>query len=170
MPRANALRIDTDQVNIDKFVKRIQKHVLRITPKACWETAGCCTSSEYHQIRVQGKMYLAHRLMYAVLKGPIPKGILVCHTCDNPCCINPEHLFLGTYQDNSDDKINKNRQAAGEQHGRTLLTDSVVLNIFDARGSQRKIAKQFCVSQTQVCRIKARTIWKQLLDMHRPLD
>lgn len=74
----------------------------------CWEWVSTF-SKGYGQIRMSGKYLYAHRVAYELFKGPITDGLLVCHKCDNPRCVNPEHLFLGTHRDNVVDSINKGR-------------------------------------------------------------
>jgi hypothetical protein len=74
----------------------------------CWEwTAG--KSTGYGVIKVDGRSRKAHRVSYLIHNGELPREMLVCHKCDNPPCVNPAHLFLGTYQDNAQDKVNKGR-------------------------------------------------------------
>lgn len=74
----------------------------------------------------------AHRVSYEWAYGPIPKGLLVCHHCDNPRCVRPDHLFLGTHKDNTEDMMSKGR---GNFHGATKLTDIQVLEIRDKYAS-----------------------------------
>lgn len=71
---------------------------------------------KYGQHFSRGKVWLAHRFAYTFFKGPIPKGLLVCHKCDNPRCVNPNHLWIGTYLDNKHDCMKKKRHAFGNRH------------------------------------------------------
>jgi hypothetical protein len=78
----------------------------------CHEWQGALTYNGYGRIGVNGKVQRAHRVAYELAHGPIPEGIVVCHRCDNPRCCNPDHLFLGTTQENVDDKVQKGRHKA----------------------------------------------------------
>jgi len=87
----------------------------------CWEWIQGKISKNYGKYDDN----LAHRLLYELYKGSIPDGMLVCHHCDNPCCVNPEHLFIGTYKDNAVDMIKKGRGRMSNveeciKHGNTL--------------------------------------------------
>lgn len=77
----------------------------------CWVWTGTFSSLNYGQISYRNKMWATHRLSYTLHKGPIPAGMQVCHTCDNPTCWNPDHLWLGTASDNVSDSKAKNRHA-----------------------------------------------------------
>lgn len=83
----------------------------------CWLWRGFCLPKGYGTITIRTKNHYAHRMAYEIVKGTIPPGLLVCHTCDTPSCVNPEHLFLGTHRDNFADMISKGRSATGEKHG-----------------------------------------------------
>ncbi len=76
----------------------------------CWEWQGTKTHDGYGQFMLQGKRWVTHRLLWHMLKGPIPAGMSVCHQCDNPSCVRIDHLFLATQQENQLDCINKKRR------------------------------------------------------------
>lgn len=107
-------------------------------------------------------MESAHRVAYEFHCGPIPDGMRVLHRCDNPPCINPDHLFLGTQAENVADMISKGRKVVlqGEGHGSAKLTKADVLAIRAARGSSsRQLAVQYGVHSSQICRVRAGKKW-----------
>ena len=122
----------------------------------CWIWTGCKIPSGYGQIQAGGthKMLSAHRVSYELHKGPIPDGLLVCHACDVPACVNPGHLFLGTNKENMQDMLKKGRSkyAQGEACGTAKLTAEEVHEIRGADGLHREIAVRFGVSRSLVSR------------------
>ena len=106
----------------------------------------------YGRIRIDTRQYFAHRLSWQITFGMIPDGLCVLHHCDNPICVRPDHLFLGTLADNNHDMIVKGRQARGETHPYAKLTTNEVETIRQLVGGipQREIAKAFHVSQQLV--------------------
>lgn len=99
----------------------------------------------------------AHRFSFELTLGAIPKGMYVCHKCDTPLCVNPDHLFVGTHNDNMLDMVQKKRSFIGRgenKKGRSKLTNQQAEQIRKMQGSQSEIALMFGVSQTTVGRIK----------------
>lgn len=127
-------------------------------PNGCWEWTGGYTQKGYGRTNtsILGKKrrWYAHRLAYTLIKGPIPQGMQVMHSCDNPKCINPEHLSVGTNQDNVNDMIAKGRQCRGEAHKSTKLTDEQVRRILADPRRQEDIAQEYGVSQPLISRLK----------------
>jgi len=128
----------------------------------CWEWTAGKSSNGYGQFKLNTKMLSAHRIAYTLTKGEIPKDLIVRHTCDNPVCCNPDHLILGTYADNMADKVERNRQAKGEQNGRCKLTVKQVMEIYNSPLTQDEIAKLYNIDQSIVSRIKHKKIWKHI--------
>lgn len=131
-------------------------------PNGCWEWQGSLSNKGYGQFKVLKKLVLAHRFAYESAHGPIPKGKVVCHKCDNRKCCNPEHLFLGTYKDNTQDMIAKGRNIAppigkGEANSNAKLTDSQVAEIRNKyvpfKVTARMLAEEYGVTREQIDRI-----------------
>lgn len=106
----------------DRFWRHVDKggpvppHRLELGP--CWQWTGCIAGFGYGQFRVDRRTReYAHRKSYRMARGDIPDGMRVLHACDNPACVNPDHLFLGTEQDNMRDRQNKGRTASGDRSG-----------------------------------------------------
>jgi hypothetical protein len=117
-------------------------------------------------MNVGGKPTLAHRIAYMVFHGGIPDGMSVLHRCDNPSCVNPEHLFLGTQVDNVSDMHNKGRARKrvlfGSDHGNSKLDEDKVRQIRASSASDSKIAQQYGVSRATVHAIRNWQTWKHV--------
>lgn len=112
-----------------------------------------------------GRNHLAHRLSYDMHKGSIPSDMCVCHKCDNPKCVHPDHLFLGTKADNSADKCTKGRQSRlkGAANGQSKLTDTDVRAIRQAEGvTQGALASKYGVHQSLISLVKSGKIWTHI--------
>lgn len=96
-----------------RFWTRVEKQK---TGKRCWIWQGR-KSGEYGHFEINGKAMYVHRFSYELHNGPIPKGLFVCHACDNPPCVNPKHLWLGTHRENIQDWVKKGRISRKERRG-----------------------------------------------------
>lgn len=128
----------------------------------CWVWNKSVASSGYGQIRLNYKNLRANRASYMVFKGEIPDGMVIRHTCDNKLCINPEHLILGSCKQNSQDMVERDRQAKGERNGRCKLSESDVQAIKDSKLSYSQLAKQFGISKGHAHRVKNGVAWSFL--------
>lgn len=137
------------------------------------ESTGCwnCTShiidkDGYIRCTRNGYKRL-HRYMYAQKYGDIASSIILRHICDNPSCINPEHLLPGTQNDNIKDRVNRNRSAIGERNGRSKLTELQVIEIYNSNEMNSVLAKKYNVDSKVIYDIKHKNKWKYLLnDLH----
>ncbi len=133
----------------------------------CWEWIGA-KSNGYGDFW-NGKRIKAHQYSWILHKGEIPKGMLICHHCDNPACVNPNHLFLGTVRDNLIDMVNKGRGNFnyGEKYPKHKLNTEDVLLIRKlyrlGASTQIQLAKDFNMSFQQISRIVNNQRWTHIL-------
>jgi hypothetical protein len=133
-------------------------------PDECWNWQGNISIKGYGDIK-STRRWLAHRLSYHLHFGPIPEGVFVCHRCDNPACVNPSHLFLGTCADNVRDCVDKGRNSRGELRPASKLTADKVREMRHLYGEgvpTTRLAEQFGVVASTVVRIVFRRAWKHI--------
>lgn len=129
----------------------------------CWEWTGSKLNG-YGTFQAATKLTVrAHRHSYEIHKGEIPEGLFICHKCDNPGCVNPDHLFAGTPQENMDDMVSKGRSTHGRSWHQKLNQDQVRAIRKDTR-LNREIAEEYGIAQPTVSLIKNRKIWKRVGD------
>lgn len=105
---------------------RFERHFVPEPMSGCWLWDGTSGRDGYGQIRINGDVYLAHRLSWVLHVGTIPDGMCVLHRCDTPPCVNPRHLFLGSNRDNTADKVAKGRQLRGDGQSQAKLSAEIV--------------------------------------------
>lgn len=133
----------------------------------CWLWTAAKINGGYGSIGYGDKMVLAHRLSWELHNGPTHEELCVLHKCDAPACVNPDHLFLGTHADNMTDMTKKGRRVStprsGESNGRAKLTVAQVRDIRAREGqSQRALAKEFGLGQTQISHILSGKGWAHI--------
>lgn len=144
---------------IEQLTDRI---LARCTPEpntGCWLWDGTDAGKGYGVISIACRTVRAHRASYEAFVGPIPDGLCVCHRCDTPSCVNPEHLFLDTSQGNTADRVRKRRSARLSNHGSAKLTPAQVAEIRSSWLSQRKLARAFGVTQSNISAVRRGVTW-----------
>ena len=145
----------------ERFFEKVRKG------QGCWEWTAYKAPTGYGQFYLDGKPKYAHRLSWELAHGEIPDGMCVCHTCDNPGCVNPDHLFIGTHQDNVADRHQKGRshKPKGSKHGRAKLTEEDVhlIREYLRYGCTHKyIGSLFGVCAPHISRIKHGKLWSHI--------
>ncbi|HYH11732.1 MAG TPA: HNH endonuclease signature motif containing protein [Thermomicrobiales bacterium] len=140
--------------------------------ETCWLWTGTTTDHATHSyglLRRNRQQHRAHRFAWELTHGPIPEGKIVCHNCDVTLCVKPDHLFLGTPRDNTQDMLTKGRHGTarvrGEAHHKAVLDEASVRRIRGERASGRSLgslATEYGVSKGLVWQIDTRRIWKHL--------
>lgn len=147
----------------ERFWEKVDKGAL----DDCWMWKGSKDIRGYGVIRTNQKPYSAHCVCYELCHGSIPKGMFICHKCDNPGCVNPAHLWLGTPAENNRDRAVKerNNHVKGEDHPSTTLTESDIVtirNLSENGVAQRAIARQYGIHQSSVWGIVHRKTWQHV--------
>lgn len=136
----------------------LESKIERIPFSDCWWFIRHQVKGGYSYVEYGGKREMAHRAAYRLWKGVDPGNLLVCHQCDNPCCVNPAHLFLGTAKDNAQDRDRKGRanRRFGNRHPFCKITDQQVKEIkslFAGGMKQKAIGQLFDIGQSRVSAI-----------------
>lgn len=149
---------------VDDVARRFEAR-LDHQPSGCWVWPGATSPKGYGHIRVRGEQVSTHRFaLERALGRPLLPGMLACHTCDNPPCCNPVHLFEGTHSENSLDMDRKGRRpdSRGSRGSQARLSDDDVRYIREAKDRNVDLARRFSISQATVCDIKKRRTWSHL--------
>lgn len=129
----------------------------------CWIWMGAKTRGGYGKTRLNTKVCSTHRASWVYTYGEIPNGLCVLHKCDVRLCVRPDHLFLGTLVDNSDDKVKKERQLRGEQINKAKLTEAIVRLIrSNTEMTNIEIAKIYGVNHSTIANVRRGKTWKHV--------
>lgn len=152
-----------DPTLVERFWQRVDRSG---GPDACWPWTGYLDKGGYGQVRVNGKKELTHRVAFELIFGELPDDIFACHTCDNPSCCNPAHLFAGTALANARDMVNKGRSTHGEHNPKAKLSPDQVREIrarYAAGGiGLKKLAAMYGVHFYTISLIVNHKIWKDI--------
>lgn len=148
----------------------IERTTARLTNKVsktetCWLWTGYKMPNGYGAISIDGHTYTAHRLMYLVAFGDVPTTLQVCHRCDIRHCINPDHLFLGTAQDNTNDMVAKNRHTP--RLGAMVPCNHCNIPIYRKKSKLQHRTKAFCNQSCHSNFMKAHPDWKPIVNKVR---
>lgn len=146
------------------LMSRFEKFVMPEPNTGCHLWMGALRGKGYGSFSIGNKDHIASRVAYELYTGHIPENMVVCHSCNQPSCVNPNHLYIGSYSDNTQQAVRDGRHfvAAGQKNGQVKLTDDQVLAIRKDSRYQREIAKDYGISQLHVSRIKRKLVWKDL--------
>jgi hypothetical protein len=162
-------RVGNNRMSKDRFLKMIKY----VTDNGCWIWSGALNHKGYGNTsmwigKTRGSYLLrgSHRISYFLHNGPFDYSLCVCHKCDNPICVNPDHLFLGSIVDNTKDMVAKCRTSKGENRPTAKLTETQVLEIRSkyatGKYSQRDLGKEYGIDWGNIHCITARKTWKHI--------
>jgi hypothetical protein len=146
------------------LIERLESHTMPEPNTGCWIWTGF-TFLGYGKIRVDGSSKLAHRVYYELIKSPIPSGMCLCHHCDTPACVNPDHMFVGSHMDNTRDKQEKGRMKKGESTRASKFKNAEVNIIREAHSlgyTMIGISRYFKVTHKTIAKIVYRETWRHI--------
>ncbi len=149
----------------DDAVAKFWAKVVRGSADECWLWMHCRNAAGYGRVAFSGCTRLAHRVAYEITFGPVAPRVFVCHRCDQPPCVNPAHLFVGTHEDNMIDMCAKGRSLHGERQNFARFTSAQVLEIRQRRAMGEtldSIARAFDTCFSNISLICARKRWRHL--------
>jgi len=160
------MRIITKGPKRKTLKERFNNKYIEDESTGCWTWIKCLSKDGYGFIHdyVEDKIKLkrAHRASWEIFRGPIPDRLCVLHKCDNTKCVNPEHLWLGTNNENMKDMSIKKRASWGIKNHLCKLSEFQVKEIRKMKGTHKSIANKFRVSSTLISFIKNNLIWKHI--------
>ena len=159
-----------------QFKERFEDKYIPEPNSGCWLWNTTVNNAGYGIVKNNNKVMVAHRASYELYCEPIPDGMIICHKCDNRSCVNPDHLFVGSYKDNTHDMISKGRRYTGDRsvimRGNTnsqgsknasaKLTEKQVIAIYRDTRTAKEIAADYSINANGVYRIKNGTRWKHI--------
>lgn len=150
--------------SITPVLQRFEKLFAKGTPTDCWEWQSTKNQGGYGRLRVDGRLQVAHRVSYRLYVGELSEDICVLHKCDNPGCVNPSHLFLGTQSDNMIDCSRKGRMVRpkGEDNHQSKLTKKAVLEIRASQEPAKIAALKFGITPEHIRRVRNYEFWKEV--------
>jgi hypothetical protein len=167
--RAGRRKTYTEEDKLAAVKRSIEKNAIKGKEGECWGWKASTIRHGYPQLTCKYSLFKHKNAAigsYVIHKGPIPEGMVVMHTCNNPICTNPDHLEIGTQQQNIDYKVSLNRQNRGEKVNTAKLTEEQVREIrklMEDGVSVQTVAVMYGMSNTTVYDIKKRKIWKHLV-------
>ena len=128
-------------------------------PNECWEWKGAKNRQGYGEFSIDGRMYRSPRVSYSFNNGPIPEGLCVLHSCDNPACVNTAHLRTGTYSDNMRDMVSRNRNKPCHKLTRSIV-DEIREHSACGPFNQSEAARRFGVTRQTISLVVNFALWK----------
>lgn len=151
-------------MRVDRRITVFDEWYIPEPNSGCWLWLGVPNSDGYGGLKIKGRAYKAHRVAWERANGPIPDGMCVCHKCDVPSCVNPDHLFLGTHTDNMRDMTAKGRRRGpkvdGEYNPSAKLSRKDIIEIRSCNAPQMQVANAYGVSQALISAIITRKVWR----------
>ena len=154
-------------VDLKALYQRFERKYQIVSESGCWLWTGMTTSQGYGRMKVLGTRRLAHRISFELHNGESAEGLCVCHRCDVPGCVNPDHLWLGTIAENVSDMARKGRwhgEKGNRRNGRAVLTENDVRAIRRDDRTAKVIAEEYGVALTTIIYARSGVTWGHVKD------